>query len=839
MSDIRRQSSAVCWPIASLVPENTGLASKEASQGRRHKPRRRQPAQTSGNHTMNSERTLLGKRHRFSAQVKDKFGDFRIYEGDEEGGGIEAAGLRKELRRRTIYVPSDDTTIFTIHAGSMRAVLKPVAHSIVAGLSADTEEHRQTDGKKPRMQRAQRESLAATRKKAPLQPSIQTVQESWYSQDRNGSGPGKENLAPQIATIHRSSKVLETVKTELEPSRVRAEARRNVVSAVVSPTLQSSLKSTKHNRPSVRCLRDAKPVKVLRESTEMSCDGVFVCPIQSRLNDVQVIPSSEERARLLTGGSASKLTSRLEVPLMPQGNLKAHNTYPPLHEDICRPDMYDDTWMSDQESALAQLFNALFEAPDAERPFPLVAHEENRRILLRLYQEPSTVLLFKRLQASIVHGALRMPKESFNETSRQKNDIGFRQKFINFWTKTFDLHILRAAAEVVIGREVPAFLIHTGPRESNYSRTTRVLKKSLESFIDVCLLRNEDTLPREKASVNDSDPISIAWCWQRTMLRSLMMVFLLDRSKELKLVHGNLFLRTSEFKSIQAVLKEVSRLLIPSVGDVSRLLARLEFHGSHVQYPLDEYDYRVENLATQFRDGIRLTRLVEFLLYPTKTSIRPSKDTTTTLPTREILSTCVSEQQSRVLSQHLKIPCPGRSQKLYNVQLALSALQGVPGVGQIVSNVTAEDFVNGHREKTIMTLWGLVGKWGLGTLVDCAELSKEIRRLESLRDCTGTRDCASDKEKGEEEGFEKPTNLLKVWAQNIARLHSLTVSNLTTSFADGKVFTAIVDEYERYLPYIHSTTSRKGKEQSRLNARLRQLGCSTCFGKFFLPSHTS
>lgn len=817
--------------------EYTGITSKEVPPGRYLQLQRRRPAQTSGNHTMNSNRTLKGSRHRFSTQVKDSFGDFRIYEDDEEDDRVKRASSRKELRRRTICVPSDDTTICTTHAGSMRALLKPVTHSTIDGLSADTEEQRKTDVKKPRMQRAQWESLAATAEKAPLQPSIRRVQETWFSQDINGSGPGKENLAPQITTIHRRLKVWGTVKTEVKPSHVRAEAKRDIVSAAVSATVQSSLKSSKHNWPSVRCLRVAKPMKVLRESTEISCDGVFVCPIQPRLNNVLIIPSPEEQARPLTGGSASKLTSRSEVPSMSQGSLKAQNTYPLLYDDLCRPDMYEDTWMSDKESALAQLFNALFEAPDVGRSHPRVAHEENRRIMLRLYQEPSTVLLSRRLQASIVHGALRMPKESLKETSRQKHDIGFRQKFIKFWTNTFDLHILRAAAETVIGREVPASLIHTDPRESNNSRTMRVLKKSLESFIDACLLRNEDMLPRDKASLNDSDPISIAWCWQRTILRSLMMVILLDRSKELKLVHGNLFLRTSEFKSIQAVLKEISRLLIPSVGDVSRLLARLEFHGSHVQHPLDEYDYRVENLATQFRDGIRLTRLVELLLYPIKASIRPSKDITTTLPTHEIFSAYVSEQRSRALSQHLKIPCAGISQKIYNVKLALNALRGVPGVEQIVSNVTAEDFVNGHREKTIMTLWGLVGKRGLGSLVDCAELNKEIHQLESLRDCVGTRDCASEKDTGEEERFEKPTDLPKVWAQNIARLRSLAVSSFTTSFANGKAFTAIVDEYERYLPYVHSTTSRNGKERSRLDARLRQLGCSTCSGKFFfLPT---
>ena len=189
-----------------------------------------------------------------------------------------------------------------------------------------------------------------------------------------------------------------------------------------------------------------------------------------------------------------------------------------------------------------------------------------------------------------------------------------------------------------------------------------------------------------------------------------MIIFLLDRSKELKLVNGNLFLRSSYSKSIDVVLKELSRLLLPSIVDIGRLLGRLSFDASNVQYPLSEYDCRVENLVTQFCDGVRSTRLVEFLLYSPQTFVCRNEDFTVTMPTGEILTMPVNGQQSRVLSQHLKFPCLGKSQKLYNVQLALNALQGIE---PIVENVTADDFVDSHGEKTLVTLWGLsgIGDW--------------------------------------------------------------------------------------------------------------------------------
>ncbi len=742
------------------------------------------------------------------------------------GGGGNAAEVRKELRRRTLYLPSDDTTILTIHPGSIRATPKPVSHLVMAGLSINTEKGWRPDGTNPRMQRTERASLAAAPKRAPLQPTLKTVQESWSSHDRPGSGPGKENMAPKTASVRRSWKDSGTSKPDFQPCRMRAKVGQDLVRAVISPISEPSLKLPKPDRPSVRCLHDAQPMRILRAFAEIPCDDVFDHLVKPRFNNTPLNLISPN-------GPATHMNKRTAFPLAPQKTSKVANSYPLLHEDICRPEMYEETWMSDQESALAQLFNGLFEAADAEGPSKSVSHEENRRILLRLYQEPRTVLLFKRLQASIRFGALSAPNDSMKETSRLKNDVGFQRKFISAWTKTFDLANLRAAAEVVIGREVPACLIDTNGRQSNSPRTPEMLKKSLENFLDACLLRNEDALLPKKASPTDTNAGFTAWCWQRTMLRSLMMIFLLDKSKESELIHGNLFLRTSDFKSTQEFLKGISRLLLPSVGDISRPLARLEFHGSHVQYPLDEYDYRVENLATQFRDGIRFTRLVELLLYSPETLLGSGKDPTVTIFTGEILTTLVGEKKCRVLSQHLKFPCLGRSQKVYNTQLALRALQGVRGAEQIVNNVTAEDFVNGHREKTIITLWGLVEEWGLSTLVNCAELSKEIRRLESLHVSRDGRDCANDKDNGGSRGLEKPVCLLKVWVHNIARLHGLTISNLTTSFANGKVFTAILDEYERYLPHVRSTAHASVNEKSPLETRLKQIGCSPSFGKFF------
>ena len=107
----------------------------------------------------------------------------------------------------------------------------------------------------------------------------------------------------------------------------------------------------------------------------------------------------------------------------------------------------------------------------------------------------------------------------------------------------------------------------------------------------------------------------------------------------------------------------------------------------HVQYPLQEYTYHIENIAIDLRDGIILTHLVELLLYPSSTLALQHEDTVTiAMPTGELLTSDVTQKDSWVLSQHLKYPAIGRPQKAYNVQVALSALEGVRGLPSHIAN---------------------------------------------------------------------------------------------------------------------------------------------------------
>ena len=139
------------------------------------------------------------------------------------------------------------------------------------------------------------------------------------------------------------------------------------------------------------------------------------------------------------------------------------------------------------------------------------------------------------------------------------------------------------------------------------AHTKQPNRKKLEAFLDSCLLRNQDAADVERESPT--------WCWQRTVLRSMMVVFLLDKAKQINIISANLYQGSSIINSSLPFLKELTALIHLSVGNIYRLLTPTNYHIHYVQYPLSKYSYDVINMATDLRDEIRLTRLVEILFY--------------------------------------------------------------------------------------------------------------------------------------------------------------------------------------------------------------------------------
>ncbi|KAJ4348269.1 uncharacterized protein N0V89_009641 [Didymosphaeria variabile] len=787
-------------------------------------------------------------------------------------------GPKKDPRRRTIYVPSDDTSVFTIHPGQpTHKPRNPREYSPDTGLELVTLSEEEAENLVPALKqekKALRKSLAAPPKRAPL---LQTARQSQsFSQDIHGQGGGKENVppgmqvfegkagthielnfgkeeqkqpAPKPSRVHFSSKISETssqarTKTEGTQKRLRPQfshdgspaksikAKADSVASSIRTTSTRASTTTKSSVRTVKSRASSKSKNVLSSSSPFHTDRS---------------PPTALRRRKVERGPTT-ITLMHEVGK----RAPAKENYPVLTEDLARPELYEDNWLTYQEIAITQLVNSMFDSaikdPNGEQ-----STEQLRKRLLDIYHGPSMASLHKRLQSSLQYGALSIPKDLLAHTLRLKDDVGQRKKFLNLWVKTYDLNTLRAAAEVIVGRQlsVPSRLSSGSTNSDDGSRVMRAERRAIENFLDTFLIRNEDAIRVKSgmgsiASIARGDPGdefgSQGWSWRRTALRSLMLVLLLDKAKSADALSGCLFQSASLYKASTDVLHALSTMLLPSHGDITRPLGHLNYKTEHVQYPLQEYTYHIDNIAIDLRDGVALTRLVELLLYPRTTLTAQREDTITiTMPTGDVFTSAVdlTSKESWVLSQHLKYPSISRAQRLYNVQVALAALDGVRGLPiQVVGGVTPEDIVDGHREKTLSLLWSLIGKYGLGTLVDWAQLTKEIERFRDAwynrRDNYEQHDLDSEDDERTSgfTGLEHHKRLLLSWARCAARTHGLRVTNLTTSFSNPKILEAIVDTY---LPatLLDTTASLS------LAAKLKATGCSTSFIALFASPKTS
>jgi abnormal spindle-like microcephaly-associated protein len=748
--------------------------------------------------------------------------------GQDFGGHDET--IKKPARRGTVYIPTEDTTMPTVWMGvfspikDMGAFDENSVEDFPADLTGIAAQMAKKRG--PR-----KSSVMAAPRRGPLRQSLRPPQESTISEDIPGQLTGKENLPPghEATAGKKGTKSEPPGDSSLQP---RQAFRRSAAHLLKKPRPSSygpEKPSPTACRPEQSLKRDNLrnvQLRVPETVSEHDVNGNFS---RLRLNGGQKqafhSSTSTEAPERLSAGRIDKIPAKLIVPHVAQPIVD--RTYPLLSEDIQNPSLYENNWLAHQEIAITQLLNNLFDAATDSSHNTSFARPQ----LLATYQDQSFVLLQKRLQAALLYGTLSVPKETLIKSSRLPEDLGLKQKFLSLWLNTYDLQALQACAEVVIGRECSST-----PRNSSASQTTncstkkKVSRQGLSRFLETFLIRNEDLSPNSGSLGPGITGL------QRTLLRSLMLIKLLDKTHSPQSPFPScLFQASSPHKSSVAVIQALTQTLHPSAGNIIRSLNHLDFFVSHVQYPLEEYDYHIENLAVDLRDGVKLTRLVELLLFPSASHLFlhvQDADATTTvmMPTGEILSLLQGEHDWP-LSQHLKLPCLGRATKIFNVQIALSALSGIKGVGKMVEDITAEHIVDGFREKTVALLWGLASKWGLGSLTDWADLKREIRRL------GGTLD---EVDEDEEDELSQHKSLLKEWAAAAAAAakKGLQVKNLTTSFADGRAFEAIVDEYEPYLPVFASKTSSDSlasKKKRNLSERLSALGCSAQFGKPFLP----
>jgi abnormal spindle-like microcephaly-associated protein len=722
-------------------------------------------------------------------------------------------------RRGTIYIPSEDTTMPSMYMG-MFSPIKDLDAVKVGSMSAIAEDVEVTGiaaqmlAKKKRCGR--KSMVAMSPKRGPLQLSSRNLQDSAVAEDRWGQGDGKENVPPGRAEVDDKKR-----NPGKRISVVEAQAAR------VQPQLQATRVSRLYESTA------SAKTKAIDKKTGQRTSAKPSWNAGPRLNTSQPVPVRTEPPGIRSDSVATHeyevQATKPSIPtrfVMPRLGLqqRIREIYPVLSDDLADISMYEDSWLHHQEIAITQLINNLFGASTAVQS-PIESEMLTVRLLER-YGHAENAILYKRLQGALLYGTLCVPSEILKGAARLRTDLGKRKAYMDLWLETYDLSCLQSAVEVVVGRQCTKSRSSFSSRRSSDGQS--VSRRALQGFIETFMIRNEDGTPEEPSADH------AAWSYQRTLLRSLMLIKLLDSTKgpQGRVFSGCLFQPSSQYKSSVSVVKALFQLLNPSAGDPIRALSHVAYTVSHSQYPLEEYSYRIENIAVDLRDGVRLTRLVELLLYPSaSTSLNHVNDadstTTVVLPGGEQLLLTDGERDWP-LSQHLKLPCHGRATKLYNAQVALSALHGVKGMATLVRDIRAEDIVDGYREKTVKLLWGLTSKWGLGGLIDWDDVQREIKRLCRIGNSSRDNDYYDLVEEGDD-GYARHKVLLKSWAQAIASKKGIPVRNLTTSFADGRVFEAIVHEYEGYV----ASKDDSSAQNRTLSTRLRGLGCSEQFAMLF------
>lgn len=165
---------------------------------------------------------------------------------------------------------------------------------------------------------------------------------------------------------------------------------------------------------------------------------------------------------------------------------------------------------------------------------------------------------------------------------------------------------------------------------------------------------------------------------QHTLSVLLILVYFLDEAKARHVLTEDpcLFEKTSNVKSSQEMLISLCQ---DCFAKQRSILNHLEYEGisvSHIQLPLDEYDFRVRNFAVDLKDGVCLAKMVELVT-----------------------------DGSNLLS-FLRLPADTRQHKMYNVRLALAALRqiGVPHI----SDITSAHIVDAHQPRIIQLVWSTV-----------------------------------------------------------------------------------------------------------------------------------
>lgn len=305
----------------------------------------------------------------------------------------------------------------------------------------------------------------------------------------------------------------------------------------------------------------------------------------------------------------------------------------------------------------------------------------------------------------------------------------------------------------------------------------------MESFIHKRVLSDSKTLEKfTKGRCNV--PSGIFETKYKAQMRALVLsrvmilVFFLDQAKDANILDNfpRLFTISSDVKSSREVLLAICRACLSSEGDIIKHFSRIGLSVSYTQHPVDEVEFKVSNLATDFRDGVLLTRLSEIV---------------TGAPFKSLLTS-------------LRLPAVSRLQKKYNVSFAISKIKDFGIV--IDENVDPHHIMDGHRDKVLTLLWCIIAHCCMTKLLQGEHVENEIRavvrstkarsKVLGIQRASRTADAHFPLKwspNGTPEDVLK--SLLLRWTQAVCSSYGLSVRDFTHSFADGRIFCCLIHYY--------------------------------------------
>ncbi|XP_074076994.1 abnormal spindle-like microcephaly-associated protein [Macrotis lagotis] len=439
-----------------------------------------------------------------------------------------------------------------------------------------------------------------------------------------------------------------------------------------------------------------------------------------------------------------------------------------------------------------------------------------RRKACHLFTSEKMVKAIKKLEAEIETRRLLVRKDK-----HLWKDVGERQKILN-WLLSYNPLWLRIGLETVYGELISL--------ENNSDVA------GLAIFILNRLLWNPDIAaeyrhPSVPHLYGDGHEEALS---RFTLKKLLLLVCFLDHAKLSRLIDHDpcLFCKDAEFKASKEILLAFSRDFLSGEGDLSRHLGFLGLPVSHMQTPLDEFNFAVTNLAVDLKCGIRLVRAMELLT------------------------------KNWNLSKKLRIPAISRLQKINNVDIVLQVLKeyGVPLNDEQGRPIQSKDIVDSHRERTLTLLWKIALTFQVNILLNLDQLKEEIvflkrslnlkRKINALSSYNNDLTCVKKNRRSSFslEHHSENIKLLMDWVNAVCAFYSNRVENFTVSFSDGRVLCYLIHHYHPcYVPFeaicqrTTQTVEYAKTDSITLNSSSESEGSSLdiCFGAFDEATNSS